>query len=129
MSNSVVPYRLISARSWTFRGHSSEFDWHGFVVSSVPNDYDAGPARWTSLDRSTQLTGDVHAPVAALIVERCRGAVLDVGGGDGELARHLPNGWPTVVVDTSRQMLQRASGPASSPMPHLCRSPTDQSAR
>lgn len=87
------------------------FDWHGFVVSSVPNDYDVDPARWASLDRSTQLAGDVHTPVAALIVERCRGTVLDVGGGDGELVRHLPNGWPIVVMDTSRRMLQRVSGP------------------
>jgi hypothetical protein len=48
----------------------------------VPNDYDDAPQRWASLDRSIQIGGDVHAPVARAITERCVGMVLDVGGGE-----------------------------------------------
>lgn len=35
--------------------------------------------------------------------------VLDVGGGDGELLRHLPESWPVVVLDSSPTQLARVS--------------------
>ncbi|MBV9410402.1 MAG: class I SAM-dependent methyltransferase [Acidimicrobiia bacterium] len=38
--------------------------------------------------------------------------VLDVGCGDGELPRHLPNSWPWAGVDRSPTMLERAPKPA-----------------
>lgn len=55
-------------------------------------DYDTTPERWRSLDRSTQLAGDVHEPVAQWIAGEGLTPVIDAGGGEGELARHLPPG-------------------------------------
>lgn len=74
-------------------------------------DYDTTPERWRSIDRSTQLAGDVHRPVARRIVDEDLAPVIDVGGGDGELVRHLPKGWPITVIDLSMTMLASAPDP------------------
>ena len=53
---------------------------------------------------------DVHAAVARRFVDEGLTPVLDVGCGEGELARHLPEGaW--VGVDSSPTMLAEAPGP------------------
>jgi SAM-dependent methyltransferase len=80
-------------------------------VSSTPFDYDTAPERWRSIDRSTQLTGDVHQLVARLIVAEGLEPVVDVGGGEGELERDLPTGWPATIVDRSPTMLAAAPHP------------------
>jgi SAM-dependent methyltransferase len=80
-------------------------------VSAAPFDYDTTPDRWGSLDRTTQLGGDAHAPVAARIVDANLTPVIDAGGGDGELGRHLPPGWPLVTLDLSPTMLASAPHP------------------
>jgi SAM-dependent methyltransferase len=80
-------------------------------VSARGFDYDANPARWRALDRTTQLAGDVHGPVARRITDEALTPVIDVGGGEGELLRHLPDGWPAIVVDLSPTMLAAAPHP------------------
>jgi SAM-dependent methyltransferase len=80
-------------------------------VPAAPFDYDTAPERWGSLDRRRQLAGDVHAPVARLIAGAQLQPVIDVGGGPGELSRHLPPAWPVVTVDLSPAMLASAPHP------------------
>lgn len=80
-------------------------------MSQTPFDYDTAPERWRSIDRSTQLTGDVHQVVARLIVAEDLEPVVDVGGGQGELGRYLPAGWPAPVFDLSPTMLATAPHP------------------
>lgn len=77
---------------------------------AIPTDYDDNPTRWRALDRSAQLAGDVHAAVAARLLAEDARPILDVGGGDGELTRHLPPDWPITIVDSSPTMLSRATG-------------------
>jgi SAM-dependent methyltransferase len=76
-------------------------------------DYDRDPERFRlarSVLRAHARAGDVHARVAERLVAEGLTPVLDVGCGEGELARHLPEGaW--VGVDTSPTMLARAPEP------------------
>jgi ubiquinone/menaquinone biosynthesis C-methylase UbiE len=74
-------------------------------------DYDSAPDRWRGIDRSTQMAGDVHEPVARRIADEGLMPVVDVGGGEGELVRHLPQGWPATVMDLSMTMLALARHP------------------
>lgn len=78
-------------------------------------DYDEDPERFRLARRvlgEHALAGDVHERVARrLLAERLTPA-LDVGCGEGELARHLPRGdW--VGIDSSPAMLARAPRPAA----------------
>jgi SAM-dependent methyltransferase len=79
----------------------------------VPSDYDERPERFRtarSVLRRHALAGDVHAQVARRFLAEGLTPVLDVGCGEGELARHLPDGaW--VGVDSSPTMLAAAPGP------------------
>jgi len=84
------------------------------MADVVPCDYDEDPERFRTA-RSVQqrhgLAADVHALVARRIVAESATPVLDVGCGEGELARHLPPGaW--VGVDSSAAMLARAPSPS-----------------
>lgn len=79
----------------------------------VPSDYDARPERFRTA-RSVQGRYATHADVHDRVAWRLRGEeltpVLDIGCGEGELARHLPEGaW--VGVDSSLRMLARAPQP------------------
>jgi SAM-dependent methyltransferase len=79
----------------------------------VPSDYDERPERFRtarSVLRRHALAGDVQAQVARRFLAEGLTPVLDVGCGEGELARHLPDGaW--VGVDSSPTMLAAAPGP------------------
>jgi SAM-dependent methyltransferase len=80
----------------------------------VPRDYDSDPERFR-LARAVRAehgrAADVHGIVAARLVDQDLLPVLDVGCGEGELARHLPEGgW--VGVDSSSEMLARAPRPS-----------------
>jgi SAM-dependent methyltransferase len=80
-------------------------------MPSLPSDYDSDPERWRSCDRSVQVFGDVHEPVARRIVDERLAPVLDVGGGQGLLESLLPPGWPAIVVDLSPTQLADAPPP------------------
>jgi hypothetical protein len=61
----------------------------------VPSDYDENPGRLRlahSVLRRHALARDVHGPVARRFVAKGFARVLDIGCGEGELARHLPDG-------------------------------------
>jgi SAM-dependent methyltransferase len=80
----------------------------------IPPDYDRNPERFRlarSVLHQHGLVEDVHDRVARRLLREALTPVLDVGCGEGELARHLPEGdW--VGLDSSGEMLSRAPGPA-----------------
>ncbi len=81
----------------------------------VPSDYDDNPDRMRlarSVLRRHAAAGDVHELVARRFVAEGLARVLDVGCGEGELARYLPDGaW--VGLDNSQTMLDRPRPGAS----------------
>ena len=82
--------------------------------SALPPDYDENPGRFAlarSVLREHAVAADVHGDVARRLLSEALMPVLDVGCGDGELARHLPAGsW--VGLDSSAEMLSRAPQPS-----------------
>ena len=81
---------------------------------AVEPDYDERPERFAlarSVLRRYGLGRDVHERVAQRLLAEGATPVLDVGCGEGELARHLPDGaW--FGLDNSAEMLRRAPEPA-----------------
>ncbi len=81
---------------------------------SLPDDYDRDPVRFLTGRRvvvSYGLAGDVHADVAERLRARRLLPVLDLGCGDGALARAVGPGWQWVGLDRSLTMLRRAPQP------------------
>jgi SAM-dependent methyltransferase len=80
----------------------------------VPVDYDRDPGRFRlarAVLREHASAEDIHGRVARRLLAEGLTPVLDVGCGEGELARHLPDGaW--VGVDSSPEMLARAPRPS-----------------
>jgi ubiquinone/menaquinone biosynthesis C-methylase UbiE len=81
---------------------------------AVEPDYDERPERFRlarSVLRRYGLGPDIHQRVAQRVLAEAATPVLDVGCGEGELARHLPHGaW--FGLDNSAEMLRRAPEPA-----------------
>jgi SAM-dependent methyltransferase len=79
----------------------------------VPCDYDRDPERFRTaraVQRRHALAPDVHERVARRLLAEAATPVLDIGCGEGELARHLPDGaW--IGLDNSPTMLERAPPP------------------
>jgi len=80
-------------------------------MTVLPRDYDSDPERFLSGTRLPH--DDVHPYVAGRFAAAGARLVLDVGGGDGRLARLLPGmGLRCVLVDLSPTMLALAPRPA-----------------
>ena len=70
-------------------------------MAVVPPDYDTDPERSRIADRSWQLNGDTHEPVAERFVAEGLQRVLDMGCGRGRLGELLPAGVAWTGVDSS----------------------------
>jgi SAM-dependent methyltransferase len=78
----------------------------------MPRDYDADPGRF--LASAKVPTEDVHPGVAARLASAGARTVLDVGGGNGKLARLLPDlKIRCLLVDLSPAMLALAPRPVA----------------
>jgi SAM-dependent methyltransferase len=79
-------------------------------LSAIPPDYDDDPERFRlarAVQRRHGVAADVHERAADRLLRERLTPVLDVGCGEGELARYLPDGaW--VGLDNSQTMLDRA---------------------
>lgn len=80
-------------------------------MSALPNDYDSNPGRFLSAEANPH--DDVHPYVAARFAAAGAATVLDVGGGNGRLARLLPAlSMRCLLIDQSPTMLDLAPRPA-----------------
>lgn len=80
-------------------------------MKAVPGDYDCDPGRFLSTEKHPH--DDVHPYVAARFAAAGARTVLDVGGGNGRLARLLPGlGMRCLLVDLSWVMLGLAPRPS-----------------
>jgi SAM-dependent methyltransferase len=81
------------------------------AVTALPPDYDRDPGRFLTATGLPQ--DDVHPYVAARLASSGTGTVADVGGGNGRLARLLPDlGMRCLLLDISPAMLAEAPRPA-----------------
>jgi ubiquinone/menaquinone biosynthesis C-methylase UbiE len=80
-------------------------------MTALPNDYDSDPGRFLSAGKHPH--DDVHPYVAARFAAAGARTVLDVGGGNGRLARLLPGlSMRCLLIDLSPAMLSLAPRPA-----------------
>jgi SAM-dependent methyltransferase len=81
-------------------------------MSALSNDYDSDPGRFLSTERHPH--DDVHPYVAARFAAAGARTVLDVGGGNGKLARLLPGmSMRCLLIDLSSTMLSLAPRPSA----------------
>jgi SAM-dependent methyltransferase len=81
-------------------------------MSVLPNDYDSDPGRFLSTEKHPH--DDVHPYVAARFAAAGARTVLDVGGGNGKLARLLPGlSMRCLLIDSSPTMLDLAPRPSA----------------
>jgi SAM-dependent methyltransferase len=81
-------------------------------TAPMPHDYDADPGRF--LASAKVPTEDVHPGVAARLASAGAHTVLDVGGGNGKLARLLPDlHIRCLLIDLSPAMLALAPRPVA----------------
>jgi SAM-dependent methyltransferase len=81
-------------------------------MSVLPNDYDRDPDRVLSTEKYPH--DDVHPYVAARFAAAGARTVLDVGGGNGRLARLLPGlSMRCLLIDLSPTMLDLAPRPSA----------------
>jgi SAM-dependent methyltransferase len=101
-------------------GQSHEQARHGYQVrrregTALPGDFDHDPGRFAANQLATQnysMVGDVHDRVADRLARTTAGAILDLGGGDGTLAKSLAkHGRGAIVVDRA-DYVRRAPRPA-----------------
>ena len=79
-------------------------------MGALPNDYDSDPERFLAGGRYPH--DDVHSYVAARLARARARRVLDVGGGNGRLARLLPGlSMSCLLIDLSPAMLALAPRP------------------
>jgi SAM-dependent methyltransferase len=80
-------------------------------MSALSNDYDSDPGRFLSTEKHPH--DDVHPYVAARFSAAGARTVLDVGGGNGKLARLLPGlSMRCLLIDLSPTMLGLAPRPS-----------------
>jgi SAM-dependent methyltransferase len=80
-------------------------------MSALSNDYDSDPGRFLSTEKHPH--DDVHPYVAARFSAAGASTVLDVGGGNGKLARLLPAlSMRCLLIDLSPMMLGLAPRPS-----------------
>jgi ubiquinone/menaquinone biosynthesis C-methylase UbiE len=80
-------------------------------MSVLPNDYDSDPDRFLATEKHPH--DDVHPYVAARFAAAGARTVLDVGGGNGKLARLLPGlSMRCLLIDLSPSMLDLAPRPS-----------------
>ncbi len=81
-------------------------------MSVLSNDYDSDPGRFLSAEKHPH--DDVHPYVAARFAAAGARTVLDVGGGNGKLARLLPGlSMRCLLIDLSPTMLSLAPRPCA----------------
>ena len=79
-------------------------------MTALPNDYDSDPGRFLSAGKHPH--DDVHPYVAVRFAAAAARTVLDVGGGNGRLARLLPGlSMRCLLIDLSSVMLSLAPRP------------------
>jgi SAM-dependent methyltransferase len=79
-------------------------------MTALPDDYDSDPGRFLSAGKHPH--DDVHPYVAARFAAAGARTVLDVGGGNGRLARLLPGlSMRCLLIDLSSVMLSLAPRP------------------
>lgn len=82
-------------------------------MTALPSDYDSDPERFLARTSRQPAADDVHPHVAARLADAGARTVVDVGGGNGRLARLLPGlHMRCLLIDLSVTMLALAPRPA-----------------
>ena len=83
--------------------------------TALPADFDHDPGRFAANQLATQnfsMAGDVHDRVAARLAKITNGPILDLGGGDGTLAKSLAKRDRSAIIVDRADYVRRAPRPA-----------------